>query len=97
MCKLDLYFAAFAAGVVVALTIDVLALPSVAAVAVEVRPAQERGAVSQTVDRRHKTDRLTPSTKTIRDIAPSPPAPAHSQTTLVVAISRSVHCQCRSG
>ena len=61
MCKVGLYFVAFASGVVVALTIDVLALPSVAGVAVEVRPAQERGAVNQTVDRRHKTDRLTPS------------------------------------
>ena len=97
MCKVVLYFAAFAAGVVVALTIDVLALPSVAGVAVEVRPAQERGAVSQTVDRRHKTDRLTPSNERIRDTAPSPAAPAHSQTTLVVAISRSVNCHCRSG
>ena len=97
MCKLGLYFAAFATGVVVALAIDGLTLSSVAGVAVEVRPAQERGAVSQTVDRRHKTDRLTPSNKPIRDIAPSPPAPAHSQTTLVDTISRSVHFQCRSG
>ena len=96
MCKVVLYFAAFAAGVVVALTIDVLALPSVAGVAVEVRLAQDRGAGSQTVDRRHKTDRLTPSNERIRDTAP-PPAPAHSQSTLVVAISRSVNCHCRSG
>lgn len=97
MCKVGLYFAAFAAGVLVALAMDGLTLSSVATLAGEVRPVQERGAVSQTVDRTHKTDRLTPSNKRIRPIAPSPAAPAHSQTTLVVAISRSVDCQCRSG
>jgi hypothetical protein len=93
MCKVGLYFAAFAAGLVVALTIDVLALPSVAGVAVEVRPAQEGRAGSQTVDRRHKTDRLTPPNKPIR-VAPS--APPYSRTAAVAAISRSVLCQGRS-
>ena len=88
MCKVGLYFAAFAAGVVVALTIDVLALPSVAGVAVEVRPAQDRGAVSQTIDRRHKTDRLMPSNKTTHDVAPPRAAPAPPRPILVVTISR---------
>jgi hypothetical protein len=77
MCKVSLYFAAFAAGAVVALTIVVLAHPSSAGLAIEVRPAQQRDAVSQTVDRRHKADRMTPSNKTIRNIAPFPPAPVH--------------------
>ena len=45
MCKVGLYFAAFAAGVLVALAIDGLTRSSVAGLAGEVRPVQERGAV----------------------------------------------------
>ena len=94
MWKLGIFFVTFATCVVVAQAIYGLALSSVAGLAGEVRPV--RDAVSQTVDRRHKTDRLTPSDKMIRDIAPSLPAPAHSQVTLVIAISLPLNCQCQS-
>ena len=96
MCKWGLYLWASAAGVPVALTIHNVTLPSVAGVAVEGRPVQERSAVNQTVNRTHKTDRLTPTKKPIPHRQPSPPVPAHSRTALVVAISRLVHCQGRS-
>ena len=97
MCRIGAYFAAFAAGILFALTMNVLARPSLTDLVVQARPVQERGAVSQTVDRRHKTDRLTLPNKTTRDIVPSRPAPVPSGPVLVVAICSSVHCQYRSG
>jgi hypothetical protein len=96
MCRVGAYFAAFAAGTLFALTMNVLALPSLTGLIVQARPVQARGAVSQTVDRRHKTDRLTLPNKTTRDIVPSRLAPVPSGPVLVVICS-SVHCQYRSG
>lgn len=96
MCRVGAYFSAFAAGILFALTMNVLALPSLTGLIVQARPVQARGAVSQTVDRRHKTDRLTLPNKTTRDIVPSRLAPVPSGPVLV-AICSSVHCQYRSG
>jgi hypothetical protein len=97
MCRVGAYFAAFAAGILFALTMNVLALPRLTGLVVQARPVQERGAVSQTVDRRHKTDRLSVPNKTTRDIVPYHPAPVPSGAVLVVAICSSGHCQYRSG
>ena len=97
MCRVGAYFAAFAAGILFALTMNVLALPSITGLAVQVRPVQGRGEVSQTVDRRYKTDRLMPPNRTTRDIVPSHLAPVPSGTVLVVTTCSLVHCHYRSG
>lgn len=96
MCRVAAYFAAFAAGILFALTMSVLARPSLTSLVVQARPVQVHDAVSQTVDRRHRTDRLTLPNKTTRDIVPSRLAPVPSGPVLVVICS-SVHCQYRSG
>ena len=89
MCRLGSYFAAFVTGMLVALTIDVLAHPSIRGFVVRSPPVQERSAVSQTIDRRHKTDRLMPPNKTTHDVAPPRAAPPPPRPILVVTISRS--------
>ena len=79
MCRLGSYFAAFVAGVLFTLTMDVLARPSATGLVGGARPVQQRSAVSQIVNRRHKTDRLMQADKTTHDIAPSGLAPARSR------------------